>query len=147
MADDEREVWRARFIDYYRQNAPDKVRLVTDKMLDKFAGRYDELMDNIIAKYGPPGQPHARAPAPAPRSDARDEREGRAAEVRAPVGVALGQLVGAAEVDLPAREREDDVAAPLEGTEKVDDAGTSLEAAEARGLALARRAAVRVPAA
>ena len=70
MADDEREVWRARFIDYYRQNAPDKVRLVTDKMLDKFAGRYDELMDNIIAKYGPPGQPHARAPAPAPRSGA-----------------------------------------------------------------------------
>ena len=56
-AEDDTEGWRQRLIDYYTQNAPEKVRLVDDKMMAKFAGRYETLWANLIAKYGPLGQP------------------------------------------------------------------------------------------
>jgi hypothetical protein len=40
------EAWRALLTDYYTQNAPDKLHMVGDKMLAKFAGRYGELYGN-----------------------------------------------------------------------------------------------------
>ena len=49
--------WRAKFIQYYTTNAPSKVSLVNDKMMDKFQGKYHILWKNLVKKYGPPGQP------------------------------------------------------------------------------------------
>lgn len=49
--------WRAKFIQYYTTNAPSKVSLVNDKMMNKFQGKYHILWKNLVKKYGPPGQP------------------------------------------------------------------------------------------
>ena len=54
MSDD---AWKAKFIEYYTLNAPAKVKLVTQKMMDRYRGKYDVLMENLIKKYGPLGQP------------------------------------------------------------------------------------------
>ena len=49
--------WRAKFIQYYTTNAPSKVSLVNDKLMNKFQGKYHILWKNLVKKYGPPGQP------------------------------------------------------------------------------------------
>ena len=47
-------MWRARFIEYYKTNAPTKVALVTDEFMVKWAGKYDTLFTNLVKKYGEP---------------------------------------------------------------------------------------------
>ena len=50
------EEWRARFLAYYKTNAPDKVKMINDGFMQKWAGRYEELFGKLVAKYGqPPG--------------------------------------------------------------------------------------------
>ena len=58
--------WREKFVAYYRANAPEKEKMVTDTMMAKWAGRYEELYANMERKYGPLGQPQAPAPARKP---------------------------------------------------------------------------------
>lgn len=49
-SDAETEEWRRRFIDYYEKTAPENVSKVNDKMMAKFAGQYEDLMDKLVAK-------------------------------------------------------------------------------------------------
>mmetsp|Transcript_28938 Transcript_28938/g.57837 ORF Transcript_28938/g.57837 Transcript_28938/m.57837 type:complete len:600 (-) Transcript_28938:98-1897(-) len=63
-SNDDAEAWRLKIIEYYRMNAPMKVRMVNQNMMTKYAGKYDTLYANLIKKYGPPGQPIAAAIAP-----------------------------------------------------------------------------------
>ena len=42
---------------YYTQNAPSKVDLVTDAFMTKWSGKYEKLMEDMVAKYGPLGEP------------------------------------------------------------------------------------------
>lgn len=49
--------WRAKFVEYYTTNAPTKVAMVNDKMMSKWSGKYELLMDNLVKKYGPLGSP------------------------------------------------------------------------------------------
>ena len=51
------DAWRETFIDYYKTNAPTKVSLVNDKMMEKWSGKYEILMKNLVKKYGPLGEP------------------------------------------------------------------------------------------
>ncbi|GMH49338.1 hypothetical protein TrLO_g4672 [Triparma laevis f. longispina] len=62
-SNDDSAAWKAKLIDYYKQNAPAKVRMVNDAMMAKYAGKYDSLYGNLIKKYGPLGQPSAPASA------------------------------------------------------------------------------------
>ncbi|KAJ1461526.1 P-loop containing nucleoside triphosphate hydrolase protein [Pelagophyceae sp. CCMP2097] len=64
------EAWRSKFVAFYTSNAPDKVSMVTDSMMDKWAGKYEALFLNLEKKYGKEGDPIAQAPAPA-RAPAR----------------------------------------------------------------------------
>lgn len=52
-----REQWREKLVHYYSTNAPEKVTMVSDSLLDKWADKYDDLYANIIQKYGPLGTP------------------------------------------------------------------------------------------
>ena len=63
-SNDDTEAWKVKIIDYYRQNAPMKVRMVNANMMSKYEGKYDTLWANLIKKYGQPGQPIASAVAP-----------------------------------------------------------------------------------
>jgi len=63
MADD-KEVWRQKFLDYYATNAPEKVEMVTDAMMDKWEGKYEKLFTGMKSKYGEPGHPIVPAPKP-----------------------------------------------------------------------------------
>ena len=35
------EAWRAKFVEYYAANAPEKIGLVTETMMSKWFGRYE----------------------------------------------------------------------------------------------------------
>ncbi|GMH96320.1 hypothetical protein TrVE_jg3726 [Triparma verrucosa] len=61
---DDSAAWKEKLLDYYRQNAPTKIRMVNDAMMTKYAGKYDSLYGNLIKKYGPLGQPTAAATRP-----------------------------------------------------------------------------------
>lgn len=52
-----REQWRSKFVEYYEANAPEKVHMVSDTLMDKWSGKYDDLYNGMIAKYGPIGFP------------------------------------------------------------------------------------------
>jgi len=58
--------WRACFIDYYTTNAPSKVVMVTDALMDKWEGKYEKLFTGMKSKYGEPGHPIVPPP-PAPK--------------------------------------------------------------------------------
>jgi hypothetical protein len=62
-AADATDAWRAKFVDYYQQNAPTKVKMVNDSMMDKWAGKYEALWNNLVKKYGPLGKPKVQPPA------------------------------------------------------------------------------------
>ena len=53
-AADDTEAWRAKFIAYYSSNAPSKVRMVTDGMMTKWAGKYEALYgtSSVCARVG-----------------------------------------------------------------------------------------------
>ena len=63
-----RDAWKTKYIEYYTTNAPTKVAMVTDEMMDKWDGRYDTLWANLLKKYGPPGEPIEQPPPPAART-------------------------------------------------------------------------------
>ena len=65
-AADDVEAWRAKFVDYYQQNAPTKVKMVSDAMMEKWAGKFDTLYKNLEKKYGPLGTPIAQPLKPPP---------------------------------------------------------------------------------
>ena len=65
-AADDVEAWRAKFVDYYQQNAPTKVKMVSDAMMEKWAGKFDTLYKNLEKKYGPLGAPIAQPLKPPP---------------------------------------------------------------------------------
>jgi len=71
--------WREKFVAYYRANAPEKEKMVTDTMMAKWAGRYEELYANMERKYGPLGQPQAPAPARKPLRSAGNRSSALAA--------------------------------------------------------------------
>jgi len=48
-------------LDYYRQNAPEKMKLVNDALMAKWDGKYEELYAGITKKYGPIGHPIPQA--------------------------------------------------------------------------------------
>ncbi len=56
-AQDDIKNWRAKFIHYYETNAPSKVKFVTEDMMNKYHGKYEELYINLEKKYGPLGSP------------------------------------------------------------------------------------------
>ncbi len=65
--------WRSKFILYYETNAPDKTKFVTDAMMAKWVGKYDELYAQLEKKYGLLGFPleaSGSAPAVAAESSA-----------------------------------------------------------------------------
>jgi hypothetical protein len=62
-ANDDTDAWRAKFVEYYQQNAPTKVKMVNDSMMEKWAGKYEALWNNLVKKYGPLGKPLAQPPA------------------------------------------------------------------------------------
>merc|ERR1719460_2217908 len=66
-APNDADAWRARFVEYYTQNAPSKVGMVTDEFMAKWAGKYETLMANMVDKYGPLGQPKPQEAAPKAR--------------------------------------------------------------------------------
>ena len=45
------------FIEYYTANAPTKLSMVTEKFMEKWQGKYEILMKNLVEKYGPLGSP------------------------------------------------------------------------------------------
>ena len=51
------EAWRAKIFAYYKTNVPTKIKMVNSKMMEKWAGKYDVLYQNLIKKYGPLGHP------------------------------------------------------------------------------------------
>ena len=56
-AADDAAAWRARFVRFYEQKAPDKVQMVSDAMMEKWTGRYDVFYGNLEKKYGALGSP------------------------------------------------------------------------------------------
>ena len=62
-----RDEWKAKFVAYYISNAPTKVSMVSDAMMDKWEGRYDTLYANLEKKYGALGAPIEPPPAAPPR--------------------------------------------------------------------------------
>ena len=50
-----KDEWRACFVNYYTTNAPSKVAVVTDALMDKWEGEYEKLYSGMKAKYGEPG--------------------------------------------------------------------------------------------
>jgi hypothetical protein len=52
--DEDEAAWRPILIQYYQNNAPERVDKVNDKMMETFFGRYSTLYDKMIAKFGPP---------------------------------------------------------------------------------------------
>ena len=62
-----RDEWKAKFVAYYTSNAPTKVSMVSDAMMDKWEGRYDTLYANLEKKYGALGAPIEPPPAAPPR--------------------------------------------------------------------------------
>lgn len=57
VPDISQDTWRATFVEYYTANAPTKISMVTDKMMEKWSGKYEKLMANLVKKYGPLGSP------------------------------------------------------------------------------------------
>jgi hypothetical protein len=49
--------WEVLLVEYYTQNAPEKVALVNDTLLNKWHGKYDELYRALENKYGALGRP------------------------------------------------------------------------------------------
>jgi hypothetical protein len=49
--------WRSVLTKYYQSNAPAKVHMVNSKMMSQFEGKFDQLYEKLVAKYGPPGLP------------------------------------------------------------------------------------------
>ena len=64
------DTWRETFIEYYTTNAPTKLSMVNDKFMEKWQGKYEILMKNLVEKYGPLGSPiqQEQAKARMPRS-------------------------------------------------------------------------------
>eukprot|EP01062_Namystynia_karyoxenos_P084483 TRINITY_DN994_c0_g1_i1.p1 TRINITY_DN994_c0_g1~~TRINITY_DN994_c0_g1_i1.p1 ORF type:complete len:858 (+),score=188.18 TRINITY_DN994_c0_g1_i1:82-2574(+) len=59
--------WRGRLSRFYQKYDPPKVATV-DRLLEKYAGKEEQLMDTLVRKYGPePGGPNAPALPPAAR--------------------------------------------------------------------------------
>jgi len=76
LGDDDREQWRSKLLEYYSSNAPAKAVMVTDAMMDKWAGKYEELYANMVEKYGPLGSPIVPKPAPKARPAATADPAG-----------------------------------------------------------------------
>jgi hypothetical protein len=49
---DDAVAWKDVFVKYYKHNAPSKVALVSDSLMNKWHGKYDELYQNLESKYG-----------------------------------------------------------------------------------------------
>eukprot|EP00976_Prorocentrum_cordatum_P026591 540285-Prorocentrum_minimum.AAC.6 len=66
---DDAVAWKGVFVNYYKHNAPSKVALVSDNLMNKWHGKYAELYQNLESKYGKL-KPKPVAPAPTPKSAA-----------------------------------------------------------------------------
>jgi len=75
MEDLSPDEWRAKFTVYYQTNAPTKVSMVNDSMMEKWAGKYDSLYGNLVKKYGPLGKPLDQPVAAAPKPGGKKTEE------------------------------------------------------------------------
>ena len=57
QAENDTAAWRTTLETYYRTNAPEKLAMVNDKMMEKFSGKYVTLYTNLQKKYGKLGAP------------------------------------------------------------------------------------------